>query len=108
MSRLRDAGLVLMSALCLSCTPAPDGTVVRIPTGAGGVGFLPLLMMREHGLIEKHAAAAGMKLPPTSRAGSMTANMSNGRSGVGTGKVLGHKPSCSVRASCSSCSILSR
>lgn len=33
---------------------------LRIPTGAGGVGFLPLLMMREHGLIEKHASAAGL------------------------------------------------
>src|SRR5690606_20280959 len=33
---------------------------VRIPLGAGGVGFLPLYMMREHGLIEKHARAAGL------------------------------------------------
>ncbi|MBN1238781.1 MAG: ABC transporter substrate-binding protein [Gammaproteobacteria bacterium] len=34
---------------------------VRIPLGAGGVGFLPLYMMREHGLIEKHARAAGLE-----------------------------------------------
>lgn len=33
---------------------------VRIPLGAGGVGFLPLYMMREHELIEKHAAGAGL------------------------------------------------
>ena len=33
---------------------------LRIPLGAGGVGFLPLLVMRERGLIEKHAAAAGV------------------------------------------------
>ncbi len=28
---------------------------IRIPTGAGGVGFLPLLIMEKHQLIEKHA-----------------------------------------------------
>jgi NitT/TauT family transport system substrate-binding protein len=33
---------------------------VRIPRGAGGVGFLPLLVMEKHRLIEKHAAAAGL------------------------------------------------
>src|SRR6185436_4998869 len=38
----------------------PAGREVRIPLGAGGVGFLPLLVMREHKLIEKHAAAAGL------------------------------------------------
>ena len=37
-----------------------DGHEVRIPLGAGGVGFLPLLVMKERGLIEKHAAAAGV------------------------------------------------
>ena len=33
---------------------------VRIPTGAGGVGFLPLLVMEKHQLIEKHAKEAGI------------------------------------------------
>ena len=33
----------------------PTGTEIRIPLGAGGVGFLPLLVMKERGLIEKHA-----------------------------------------------------
>jgi NitT/TauT family transport system substrate-binding protein len=33
---------------------------VRIPTGAGGVGFLPLLVMEKHQLIEKHARLAGI------------------------------------------------
>ena len=32
---------------------------VRIPVGAGGVGFLTLLMMEKHGLVDKHAKAAG-------------------------------------------------
>ncbi|HEX7043665.1 MAG TPA: ABC transporter substrate-binding protein [Burkholderiales bacterium] len=35
-------------------------TEIRIPLGAGGVGFLPLYVMREHELIEKHARAAGL------------------------------------------------
>jgi NitT/TauT family transport system substrate-binding protein len=33
---------------------------VRIPKGAGGVGFLPLLVMEKHGLVEKQARAAGV------------------------------------------------
>ena len=33
---------------------------IRIPLGAGGVGFLPLLVMRDRNLIEKHAQAAGL------------------------------------------------
>jgi len=33
---------------------------LRIPLGAGGVGFLPLLVMRDRDLIEKHAVAAGL------------------------------------------------
>jgi NitT/TauT family transport system substrate-binding protein len=35
-------------------------TEVRIPLGAGGVGFLPLFVMRDRALIEKHARAAGL------------------------------------------------
>jgi NitT/TauT family transport system substrate-binding protein len=33
---------------------------VRIPVGAGGVGFLPLLVMQKHQFIEKHAREAGI------------------------------------------------
>src|SRR5580658_5310617 len=33
---------------------------VRIPTAAGGVGFLPLLVMEKRQLIEKHAKEAGI------------------------------------------------
>src|SRR5579862_6479022 len=33
---------------------------LRIPTGAGGVGFLPLLVMEKYQLIEKHAKEAGI------------------------------------------------
>jgi NitT/TauT family transport system substrate-binding protein len=40
-----------------SSSSAPE---VRIPLGAGGVGFLPLFVMRDRALIEKHASAAGL------------------------------------------------
>ena len=40
---------------------SPGGaTEVRIPLGAGGVGFLPLYVMRDRALVEKHAQAAGI------------------------------------------------
>jgi len=35
---------------------------LNIPLGAGGFGFLPLHMMKEHNLIEKHAKAAGQEV----------------------------------------------
>jgi len=45
----------------LLCAPlAAEVSEVRIPTGAGGVGFLPLLVMEKYQLIEKHAKAAGI------------------------------------------------
>ena len=48
-------------AVVAGCDGGSGGRAeVRIPLGAGGVGFLPLYMMREHGLIEKHARAAGL------------------------------------------------
>lgn len=58
--RVRLGAVVAAAALVLAGCGARDANEVRIPLGAGGVGFLPLLMMREHGLIEKHAAEAGM------------------------------------------------
>ncbi len=52
----------LLLLLALLTTPAAPAEVaeVRIPTGAGGVGFLPLLVMEKYQLIEKHAKAAGI------------------------------------------------
>jgi hypothetical protein len=42
--------------------PGPAGEVaeVRIPRGAGGVGFLPLLVMEKYSLIERQALEAGI------------------------------------------------
>jgi NitT/TauT family transport system substrate-binding protein len=46
----------LLAALTLHAEVAE----VRIPVGAGGVGFLPLLVMQKHQLIEKQAKALGI------------------------------------------------
>jgi sulfonate transport system substrate-binding protein len=64
-SPLRAAGFALLAAAfsfmagCSGQTPS-GAAEIRIPLGAGGVGFLPLLVMRDRQLIEKHASAAGL------------------------------------------------
>jgi NitT/TauT family transport system substrate-binding protein len=51
--------VALMLAGCGGSSPA--GTrEIRIPKGAGGVGFLPLLVMEKNQLIEKNAREAGL------------------------------------------------
>lgn len=58
---MRSVTTALMALVVLAgCGSEPPANIVRIPLGAGGVGFLPLQMMREFELIEKHAAAAGL------------------------------------------------
>lgn len=51
---------LLSIALASGCVGSGDGNQVRLTRGAGGVGFLPLLVMEERDLIEKHAAEAGV------------------------------------------------
>ena len=60
--------LLLSASLWLlpSCNKAPatskgEVTEVRIPRGAGGVGFLPLLVMEKNHLIEEQAREAGIQ-----------------------------------------------
>jgi sulfonate transport system substrate-binding protein len=56
--------LVLLPLLFAGCSrnlSNSEVSEVRIPTGAGGVGFLPLLVMEKHQLVEKHAKAAGLE-----------------------------------------------
>jgi NitT/TauT family transport system substrate-binding protein len=55
-------GLATLAALaaCGGSGGGPPTNQIRIPLGAGGVGFLPLYVMRAERLIEKHAAAAGL------------------------------------------------
>jgi NitT/TauT family transport system substrate-binding protein len=57
---LMGAAVLLGAALVAACGGGSGEREIRIPLGAGGVGFLPLLVMKERGLIEKHAAAAGV------------------------------------------------
>jgi len=60
----RGAWLLLVIWALAGCTRTPaEGEVraIRIPIGAGGVGFLPFLVMEEYDLIEKHAAASGIE-----------------------------------------------
>jgi NitT/TauT family transport system substrate-binding protein len=62
-TRATGCAFVLL-ALLAGCGGAVGGDgaagVVRLTRGAGGVGFLPLLVMEEYGLIEQHAANAGI------------------------------------------------
>jgi NitT/TauT family transport system substrate-binding protein len=53
----------LMAAALLTQQPAAaEVATLNVPLGAGGFGFLPLHMMRKHGLVEKHAKDAGIEL----------------------------------------------
>ena len=49
-----------MAAACSCSNSGTKPPEVRITKGAGGVGFLPLLVMEKYGLVEKHARAAGI------------------------------------------------
>jgi NitT/TauT family transport system substrate-binding protein len=55
-------GLVFMAACNRPAPPSPGGeiTELRIPRGAGGIGFLPLLVMEKYGLIEREAGQNGL------------------------------------------------
>ena len=61
---LRSALLAAAAAAAVGCgsdgSSASENRTLRIPLGAGGVGFLPLLVMKERALIERHAAALGI------------------------------------------------
>jgi NitT/TauT family transport system substrate-binding protein len=60
MNRLVLSICVLLIAACGGS--GPDIPEIRIPKGAGGVGFLPLLVMEKQGLIEQHARKAGLEV----------------------------------------------
>ena len=52
--------LLVLAGCAKSSTPAGEVTEVRIPRGAGGVGFLPLLIMEHDHLVEAQAREAGI------------------------------------------------
>ena len=61
MARLWAVFALCLLVLVSGCSPSSSATTeLRIPRGAGGVGFLPLLVMEQDRLIEKHAEAAGI------------------------------------------------
>jgi sulfonate transport system substrate-binding protein len=56
------AAAALLALAAMPLTARAEVSELKVPLGAGGFGFLPLHMMQKHGLIEKHAADAGLKL----------------------------------------------
>jgi NitT/TauT family transport system substrate-binding protein len=59
---MKRAVALLWGALLLwpASVALAETEVIKIPRGAGGVGFLPLLVMEQKGLIERHAREAGV------------------------------------------------
>jgi NitT/TauT family transport system substrate-binding protein len=53
---------LLVGTLMLSGVARAEVDVVKIPKGAGGVGFLPLVVMEEKKLVEAEAAKMGLKV----------------------------------------------
>jgi NitT/TauT family transport system substrate-binding protein len=60
MKAVAIAGFALLLAACGGSPAGTGAKEVRIPRGAGGLGFLPLLVMEKYQLIEKHAREAGI------------------------------------------------
>jgi len=56
----RGACLIAVLAAVVCAPVLAEVSEVRFPVGAGGVGFLPLLVMEKYQLIEKYAKQAGI------------------------------------------------
>lgn len=59
---MRKLTLIACLAALVSGTARSEVSEVRFPIGAGGVGFLPLLVMQKYGLIEQYAKASGVNV----------------------------------------------
>jgi NitT/TauT family transport system substrate-binding protein len=57
---MRRLSFITCLVALASATVQAEVGEVRFPIGAGGVGFLPLLVMQKYGLIEKYAKDAGI------------------------------------------------
>lgn len=60
--KMQIATVLLAAAGLVPFGANAEVSKLNIPLGAGGFGFLPLHMMKEHKLIEKHAEKAGQKI----------------------------------------------
>ena len=56
----RTVALLIAAPLFGLAAAHAEVSELNIPKGAGGLGFLPLLVMEHEGLVEKHARAAGL------------------------------------------------
>lgn len=52
----------VLALLTVAQPAAAEVSQLNVPIGAGGLGFLPLIMMQKHALVEKRAAEAGLLL----------------------------------------------
>jgi NitT/TauT family transport system substrate-binding protein len=59
---MRKLTFLACIAALLSANVRAEVSEVRFPLGAGGVGFLPLLVMQKYGLIEQYAKQAGINV----------------------------------------------
>jgi NitT/TauT family transport system substrate-binding protein len=59
---MRKLTFLVCLAVLLSANVRAEVSEVRFPLGAGGVGFLPLLVMQKYGLIEQYAKQAGINV----------------------------------------------
>src|SRR5947207_15680847 len=50
---------IILCVLLVGCHSGGAASEIRIPKGAGGVGFVRRLVMEKHKLLEQHARAAG-------------------------------------------------
>ncbi|HTC90362.1 MAG TPA: ABC transporter substrate-binding protein [Bryobacteraceae bacterium] len=57
---MRKLTFIVCLAVLVGASVQAEVSEVRFPLGAGGVGFLPLLVMQKYGLIEKYAKDAGI------------------------------------------------
>jgi NitT/TauT family transport system substrate-binding protein len=57
---MRKLTVIACLAVLFSQSVRAEVAEVRFPIGAGGVGFLPLLVMQKYGLIEQYAKQAGI------------------------------------------------
>ena len=62
---IRVVAALLAAALIAPIAARAEVEEIKIPRGAGGVGFLPLLMMEQKGLVEQEAQKRGIKLKAT-------------------------------------------